>query len=169
MSGNALWYVVETHAHAEAKAAAHLIRQGFETYLPRYRKRRSHARRIDMVAAPLFPRYLFVAIDIAAQRWQAIRSTFGVTRLVGNGEAPTSVASGVIDGLRRREDSAGLVQLENCINFVRGDPVRVVNGAFAACLGLFEGITDGERVAILLEFLGRKVRIVVDASSVAAV
>ena len=34
------------------------------TYLPRYLKRRRHARRVDIVAAPLFPRYLFVAIDM---------------------------------------------------------------------------------------------------------
>ena len=54
------WYVAQTQANAENKAVAHLARQGFATYLPRYLKRRSHARRVDVVAAPLFPRYLFV-------------------------------------------------------------------------------------------------------------
>ncbi|MGH9550353.1 MAG: transcription termination/antitermination NusG family protein, partial [Terriglobales bacterium] len=49
------WYVVQTHPYAETKAAAHLGRQGFETYLPRYVKRRRHARRVNTVAAPLFP------------------------------------------------------------------------------------------------------------------
>jgi transcriptional antiterminator RfaH len=169
MSSGERWYVVETHAHAEAKAAAHLARQGFKTYLPRYQKRRRHARRIDTIAAPLFPRYLFVAIDMAAQRWHSIRSTLGVTRLVSSGDLPSPIASNVIDGLKNRENDAGYVRLETRINLAQGDTVRVVSGAFAACLGLFEGITDGERVAILLEFLGRKVRIVVDAASVAAV
>jgi transcriptional antiterminator RfaH len=56
------WYVVQTHPHAENKAAAHLQRQGFATYLPRYLKRRRHARRTEAIAAPLFPRYLFVAL-----------------------------------------------------------------------------------------------------------
>ena len=54
------WYVAQTHRHAEAKATAHLGRQGFLVYLPRYRKQRRHARRIDTVTVPLFPSYLFV-------------------------------------------------------------------------------------------------------------
>ena len=74
------WYVVQTHPHAEAKAASHLERQGYSIYLPRYLKRRRHARRIEIVAAPLFPRYLFVAIDPLTQRWRSIQSTIGVAR-----------------------------------------------------------------------------------------
>jgi len=58
------WYVVQTHSQAEAKACGHLQRQGFEIYLPKYLKRRRHARRTETVIAPLFPRYLFVAVDM---------------------------------------------------------------------------------------------------------
>jgi transcriptional antiterminator RfaH len=82
----AAWYVVHTHPRAEAKALLNLDRQGFSCYLPRYLKRRRHARRLETVAAPLFPRYLFVALDLACQRWWSIRSTFGVADLVFNGE-----------------------------------------------------------------------------------
>ena len=91
------WYVVQTHPHAESKAASHLTRQDFETYLPRYRKRPRPARRIEMVAAPLFPRYLFVAVNMATQRWRSIQSTFGVSRLVCNGEYPAAVTDDVIE------------------------------------------------------------------------
>ncbi len=65
-----------------------LIRQGFEIYLPRYLKRRRHARKVDVVAAPLFPRYVFINIDMATQRWRPIQSTFGVSHLVMNGDEP---------------------------------------------------------------------------------
>jgi len=162
------WYVVETHPHAEVKAATHLRRQGFDVYLPRYRKRRSHARRVDMIAAPLFPRYLFVAIDIATQRWRSVRSTFGVARLIANGDAPAALMDAAIDGLKKREDQSGFVRLDPGLSLLPGDKIRVLNGAFETCFGLFEGVTDSERVAILLDFLGRKVRIVLDAASVAA-
>ena len=60
------WFVAHTHPHAEGKASAHLARQGFETYLPRYLKRRRHARKIETVAAPFFPRYVFVFVDLGA-------------------------------------------------------------------------------------------------------
>jgi len=162
------WYVVQTQPHAEAKAAAHLCRQGFDIYLPRYLKRRRHARRIETVAAPLFPRYMFVAVDMAVQRWRAIHSTIGVSRLVCNGDSPAVVADAVVDGLKRREDVCGFVKLDCRPRFAPGDKVRVVDGVFTACLGLFDGITDGERVAILLDLLGRKVRVFLDSELVTA-
>jgi transcriptional antiterminator RfaH len=162
------WYVVQTRPQAETKAAAHLGRQGFEIYLPRYLKRRRHARRVDMVAAPLFPRYMFVAIDVAVQRWRSIHSTVGVARLVCNGELPAEVPESVISGLRLGEDERGFVRLEKRPAFRLGDKIRVLDGVFAACLGLFEGMTDGERIAILLDMLGRKVRVVLDADAIEA-
>jgi transcriptional antiterminator RfaH len=162
------WYVVQAHPHCEGKAVWHLGRQGFDAYLPRYEKRRRHARRIETVAAPLFPRYLFVAIDVASQRWRSIQSTIGVSRLVCNGDDPAVLADAVVDGLRGREDARGFVRLDPRPRFAIGERVRIVDGIFASSLGLFDGITDGERVAVLLELLGRKVRVVFDDLSVAA-
>jgi len=164
----ARWYAVHTRPHAEMKAARHLERQGFATYLPRYLKRRRHARKIDVAAAPLFPRYLFVAVDMATQRWRAISSTVGVVRLVCNGDVPAPVPEGVIEQLRAHQDERGFVRLAAGARLRPGERVRVLDGAFCDCLGLFEGVTDGERVAILLELLGRKVRVVLDASLLAA-
>jgi transcriptional antiterminator RfaH len=165
---SAHWYVVQTHARAEAKAAAHLARQGFDAYLPRYLKRRRHARRIETVSAPLFPRYLFVTIDMMCQRWRAVRSTIGVTRLVCIGNDPAPVADTVIQTLRAREDGQGFVLLRPRPQFALGEKVRVLDGVFADCLGLFDGMKDSDRVAVLLDLLGRKVRVVLDEFSIAA-
>jgi transcriptional antiterminator RfaH len=162
------WFVAHTHPHAEAKATAHLNRQGFEIYFPRYLKRRRHARRIETVAAPLFPRYLFVAVDLKAQRWRSIYSTVGVARLVCNGDEPTAVPDGVVEALKTREDANGFIKLEQRPPFRTGDKVRVLEGAFTSYLGLFEGMAERQRIAILLDLLGRKVRVVLDADLVAA-
>jgi transcriptional antiterminator RfaH len=162
------WYVAHTHPHAEAKATAHLSRQGFDVYFPRYIKRRRHARRIETVPAPLFPRYLFVAIDLNAQRWRSIFSTVGVSRLVCNGEDPSPVPVGIVEALKNREDANGFIQLDCRPRFHVGDKIRVLDGAFTACLGLFEGMAERERIAILLDLLGRKVRVLLDADLVAA-
>ena len=165
---NARWYVVQTHAHAEAKALAHLARQGFTAYLPRYLKRRRHARRVETVAAPLFPRYLFVTVDMMCQRWRSIHSTIGVARLVCNGDDPVAVADDIIETLKAREDGLGFVTLRERPRFALGEKVRVLDGVFADCLGLFDGMKDSDRVAVLLDLLGRKVRLVLDEFSVAA-
>jgi transcriptional antiterminator RfaH len=161
---SARWYVVQTHAHSEAKAAGHLTRQGFGAYLPRYLKRRRHARRVETVAAPLFPSYLFVAVDMMCQRWRVIHSTIGVTRLVCNGNEPASVPDVVVDALKRRENDEGFVQLERR-RFEPGTLVQITDGAFASCLGLFEGMRDDERATVLLDLLGRKVRVLIDELS----
>jgi transcriptional antiterminator RfaH len=162
------WYVVQTQPHAETKAVAHLVRQGFVAYLPRYLKRRRHARRIETVAAPLFPRYLFVTVDMETQRWRSIHSTTGVARLVCNGDDPAPVPPDVVEALRRREDHAGFVKLERRVQFAPGERVRVIDGVFADNLGLFEGMADRDRVAILLDLLGRKVRILLDEGAITA-
>ena len=162
------WFVAHTHPHAEGKASAHLARQGFETYLPRYLKRRRHARKIETVAAPFFPRYVFVSVDLAAQRWRSIYSTVGVARLVSHGSEPTAVPEGIVEALKSREDADGFLKLASGPRFRAGEKVCVVDGAFASCLGLFENMADRERVAILIDLLGRKVRVVLDADLVAA-
>lgn len=162
------WYVVQTQPNAENKACAHLTRQGFETYLPRFGKRRRHARRIENVLAPLFPRYLFINVDFATQRWRAIQSTVGVSRLVCNGDEPACLPRHVIPALKLREGAGGVIDLDMRPRFAPGEQVRIVDGAFANCLGLFDGMADRDRVAILLDLLGRKVRVLVEDLSVAA-
>jgi len=162
------WYVVQTHPHAEAKAAAHLGRQGYLVYLPHYHKRRRHARRTEIVPAPLFPSYLFVMMDSFGRRWRSIQSTVGVSRLVCCGEQPALLSAAVINELQSRHNDAGVVQLDLRPRFNPGDKIRIVEGAFATCLGLYEGMADRERVAILLDLLGRKVRVMFDRDAIAA-
>jgi len=166
--GDGAWYVVQTQVNAEAKAVRNLVRQGFEVYLPRYLKLRSHARKIEKVPVPLFPRYMFVRIDIATQRWRSVQSTFGVSRLVLNGSDPAPLAQQVISCLREREDTSGYVQLDQRPTFALGAKVRVLAGVFAENLGLFDGMADRDRIAILLDLLGRKVRVSIEADLVAA-
>ncbi|MCC8952065.1 transcriptional activator RfaH [Bradyrhizobium sp. Pear77] len=168
MEPGSRWCVVQTQVNAEAKAAAGLVRQGFSTYFPRYQKRRSHARKIELVPRPLFPRYLFVAIDVAAQRWRAIQSTLGVSHLVCVGDRPAAVENGIIDALKSREDEAGFVALARRPAFSPGDKVRIVEGAFVDSIALVEDASDHHRVAVLLNLLGRQVRVFVGTGLIAA-
>jgi len=167
-SGGSRWFVAQTHPHCEIKASVHLERQGFVSYLPRFLKRRRHARRVEQIAAPLFPRYLFVSIDLTAQRWRSIESTIGVSRLIGHGDFPTPVPQPVVDAIRSREGADGLVQLLRQPQFAPGDKIRVIEGALYGCCGLYEGMSSRDRVAVLLDLLGRKVRSLVDVDLIEA-
>jgi transcriptional antiterminator RfaH len=166
MSGEQRWYVVHTQPHHEVRADLNLRRQGFATYLPRYLRTRRHARRTETVVRPLFPRYLFVTLDPARDRWRAIHSTFGVSRLVQAGDEPLSVPAGVVEEIRAREDHDGLVALGLPAGIGPGSRVRLIDGIFQDAKGVLERIADDRRVAILLELLGREVRVFVPAASV---
>jgi transcriptional antiterminator RfaH len=88
--------------------------------------------------------------------------------LVCNGDVPAVIDNSIIDGLKVRENADGFIQLERRPQFAAGDKVRVRDGVFCDCLGLFDGMGDRERVAILLELLGRKVRVLLDEEYVVA-
>lgn len=163
MSGQE-WYVVHTQPNNEARAEANLRRQGFATYLPRYLRERRHARRKDVVSRPLFPRYLFVGLDLDRDRWRSVQSTFGVSNLVMVGEKPICLSVDVIDEIRRREDGNGYVALGLPAGLKPGSMVRLVDGLFSDCQGMLERIADSQRVAVLLSLLGRKVRVFVPAA-----
>jgi transcriptional antiterminator RfaH len=162
------WYVVQSHPHSERKAVAHLNRQGFDTYLPCYLKRRRHARRVENVIMPLFPNYLFVAFDAAIQRWRCIQSTIGVVKLVCYNDMPATVPFQIVEELKSKEDERGLIPIDRHPPFARGDRIQVKNGVFSSCLGVFQGLSGSERAAILLDLLGRKVRVVIESDDLAA-
>lgn len=160
------WYAVQTHPGAEARAVGHLGRQGFETFYPRYRKQRRHARKVETVEAPLFPGYAFISLDLDAERWRVVRSTIGVRRLICSGEFPMIVPDAVVDEIRRRGDGNGLVELGPAHSFRPGAPVEIIAGPLAGVNAVFEEIDDSSRIILLLDLMGRNVRLVIAEDSV---
>jgi transcriptional antiterminator RfaH len=110
------------------------------------------------VPAPLFPRYLFVAIDLETERWRAVRSTVGVSELILKGDQPAPVPRGVVEDIRAREDERGYVRLRPRLDLVRGAAIEVTDGPLCGASGIFECAADEERVVVLLDLLGRQVR-----------
>lgn len=162
------WFVVHTRPNAETRALDNLRRQGFETFLPRHKRRRAHARRVDVVERPLFPRYLFVAFDLVGAPWRSILGTFGVSDLIRRGDVPTPVPEGVVEALRAGVDAAAFDELEPAARMRAGDAVRVLAGPFADLIGRFQALADTDRVVVLFDLLGREVRATLSTRAVAA-
>lgn len=151
------WYCAYTQPRMEVWARSNLWERGFEVYLPLYRRRRSHARRIDWVSAPLFPRYLFVEADLEAGERRSIASARGVAQLVAFGERPATVAPEIVAELRAREDEGGHIDLRP--DYAPGEALRVREGALLNQVGLFQGLDDERRVIVLLTLLNRPVSV----------
>jgi transcriptional antiterminator RfaH len=160
------WIVAHCQANAEIKAEAHLKRQGFEVYLPKIKTTRRHARRIEMVLRPLFPRYLFIGFDENSTHWRPICSTVGINHLLTAGERPLVAPSWVIEQLRQREDKNGLFSGAGEKPFSKGDPIKITRGPLAEHAGIFDYLNDSQRVAVLLEIMGRKVKTLVPLEAI---
>ena len=116
----------------------------------------------------MFPRYVFVYLDPEKHQWRAIRSTVGVYNFLSHGNKPIPVPAGVIDSIRYRENDQGLVIIggDQCLN--NGDKVRVTHGPMADKIGIFNHMDDQDRVFLLLDIMGREVRVRVSREVVAA-
>ena len=151
------WYLVFTQPHKEKRAASQLQNQGFGTFLPMHRKTIRHARQFREVIAPYFPRYLFVELSIARDRWLSVNGTFGVTNLVMQGDRPVPVPLGVVEALAVFTDEDGLLSTEGSLR--RDDAVRIATGPFSGLVGELETLEQDGRVKVLLDLMGTKRRV----------
>ena len=151
------WYAVHTLPRREGTAEAHLLQQGFQVFLPRIAATRRHARRVEKIKAPLFPRYGFVRLDLGRDRWRSVNGTNGVSSLVMAHEFPAPVPIGIVESLIDSQSSDGIIDFD--WGFRPGDMVRVVSGPFEGALGELKRLTPSGRVEMLLSLLNATVRV----------
>jgi len=152
LSGGERWYVVRTLAQRERHAAQQLANQNYCAFLPLHLKNRRHARRVETISAPLFPRYLFVILDRTRDRWRSINGTLGVERLLMCGGEPQPVPRGLVENLMLSADEDGTVHLDYPLH--QGQMVKLAAGPFADLVGRLERLDDKGRVSVLLEIMG---------------
>jgi transcription elongation factor/antiterminator RfaH len=163
MSGR--WYLVRTRPKSEKKAQWHLAAQGFQTYLPQIQRTIRHARKLTTVQVPLFPGYLFIALDLEQDRWVSVRSTVGVLSLFSHPDGPPiPVPVGVVESLIERSNR-NVVRLDT--GLVQGQDVRVLSGPFADLIGTLHRIDDNSRVQVLLQMMGAQVPVTLHRSALA--
>lgn len=160
------WLVAMTKPHREALALSHLDRQEFTTYCPLIIKRIRHARRSMDVKRPLFPGYIFIGFEPNA-RWQAIRSTVGISAIIKRGDAPDFLDGSFVDALRAREADGVIAKPE--AQFKPGQSVSITHGPLAHLIGEVLEMRDKERILILLQLMGQEVKTLVSAEVLAVV
>ena len=160
------WHLVYTQARQEKLAQEQLQNQGYEVYVPSFLKKISHARKVQSVSAPLFPRYIFVGLDTEVKPWRVINGTRGVSHIITQNNKPVRIPSKVIHELKAQEDTTGHITLKALDLFKPGETVSFIQGAFEGLSGVIENMDAQGRIDILLNFLGRMMRISVPGSYV---
>ena len=160
------WYAVHTKARDEKLAEENLKRQGFATFLPQVKAQKRRRGRWTESIEPLFPGYLFIHLDLMQQDSSTIRSTRGALGLVRFGGYPATVPPGLVEQLRTATASEeGVVRREHL--FHPGDRVEILTGPFAGLPARILAETGKERVALLLDLLGRANKVVISRHQLA--
>lgn len=161
------WFLVRSKPNAEGTALRNLERQGYEAYLPRLSQLlpwRGHWR--DRVV-PLFPGYLFVALDEGSQALAPVHSTLGVASVVRFGASYAIVPNEIVRELRSRANlETGLHRLALPARLAPGARVRIVAGPFDGLEGVFQREAGDDRAIVLLSVLGQSASVGVPAGSV---
>ena len=151
------WYLAHTLPNKEATVVMRLSAQGFRNFLPRRIKTVRHARRIREVNAPVFPRYIFVALDLDRHQWRSVNGTIGVSSLFMAEDRPLPVPAGVVETLIMSADRTGRLRFAQDLR--KGQKVRLVNGPFADALGVLDRLDNKGRIEVLLDIMGKGVRV----------
>ncbi len=163
LAGDERWFLVHTQPKSESRAELHLGAQGFRTYFPRVVKTVRHARQLRTVRAPLFPRYVFLVLDLGRDRWLSVRSTVGVSSLFTCNGRPVPVPEGIVEALIEHTDEANLTLFHD--GLVTGQLVRILSGPFADFVGKLERLDDSGRVRVLLDMMGTAVPVALHRSA----
>jgi transcriptional antiterminator RfaH len=166
-SGAHVWVAVQTHARKEQVALDNLCRQSFLAYCPLVLRTRRRGCQVSTVCGPLFPGYLFVAVDFGTQLWRPLLSTVGVRTVVRMGNRPGIVPTLFIDAMRSREVD-GVIGIGH-ERLRCGQQVRMEAGALQGLIGTIIEMDARARIVVLMDLLNQQVRVQVDRAQVAAV
>ena len=161
------WFLAQFKPNCHRIAERNLVRQGFQSFLPMQEETRRVRGKFTTFMRPLFPGYLFVAFDKAHGGWQAVNSTYGITRLVSAGKTPVEVPLNLVSQLMQRCDTAGKLLPPKLLS--PGDQVIINKGPFVEFIATIEALTSDRRVWVLLEFMGQKTRVAVPADQLRTV
>jgi transcriptional antiterminator RfaH len=158
---NKKWYVIYTKAKSESIASENLQRQNYYTYLPKVEIVKRRQGRLSPLISPFFPRYLFIQMDIKTDNWAPIRSTRGVCGVVKFEGIPKEVPTRLIQALKNNENSEQLQNITQS-SWKEGDVVAIEQGPFSGYSCIFQGHRSSDRIAVLLDIIGKPTRAILD-------
>jgi len=165
LSNGVAWFCVRSQPKHEQVAAAHLERMGeIEVFNPRIRFARSTRQGPVWVTESLFPNYIFARFD-----WRTclnrVHFAPGVSGIVHFGSQWPTIPDGTIDSLRKVVGATGLENAEQPLRV--GDRVTISGGPLHGLEAVITQVMPGQqRVAVLLDFLGRQSTVHVGLASI---
>jgi len=156
------WYAIHTKSRQEMSAAENLRRQAFEVYLPNIKQAHRYRGQWREKIEPLFPRYLFIRLNLGEENIAPIRSTHGVSKLVSFSGQPVKVPDPLIDALIELADSdSGLLHPKEDL-FEAGTTVTILDGPLQGLEAIFMAHDGEHRSIVLMDMLGKTQQLRID-------
>lgn len=165
------WYVLHTYSGYEDAVARNLKQRIesldmadkiFNVLVPKEKKIKIKNGKRKTVEEKIYPGYVLVEMIVTDASWYVVRNTPNVTGFIGAGTVPIPVSPEEIKELQKRMTGGGESRYK--IEFVVGDPVKIVDGPFKDFDGKVSAI-DEERgkVKVLISMFGRETAVELDS------
>ena len=155
------WHALYTKPRCEQRVAEALGARGVEVWLPHVTH---HGKRGQLLVKPFFPRYLFARFDWSRGGAGNIQWTPGLSRVVMFDHQPAWLPDDLVSRLSDRLEG---IDGDDFLAIKPGDRVRLTAGPFRDAEALFDRRLNGkQRVAVLLQIMGRQTPVVVSANEI---
>jgi transcriptional antiterminator RfaH len=151
---SANWLLLQVKPRQEVRALANLERQQAQCYCPLIQvEKLSRGKRIQVTEA-LFPGYLFINAQPqqGGLSYTTIRSSRGVSKIVGFGAEPITIPEALIEQLKQREGS-GLINAKEKNLPLKGDKVNILEGPFKGLQAVYSHADGQQRAVVLISLL----------------
>ncbi len=157
------WYVVHTYSGFEEKVKLtiedNVRRRGLEEkigqiLIPTEKVVELKAGKKKESTKKFYPGYILINMNLDDETWHLVSSTPRVSGFVG-GEKPTPVQQEEIDIIVQQIEKGPATQVKT--EFDRGDPVRIIDGAFANFNGYVDEIDEvHNKLRVMVTIFGRQ-------------
>ena len=143
------WYIVWTKNQKCEQVANRLSAMGCTVYRPLMRTHKVVFGREAKAVTALFPRYLFVQLDMSDTVWIKVKRTPGVIDFLKVDNKPRIVIDEIIERIREQEVDGVVPYGGKPKTFSKGDVVRITQGVFKDLEGIYV-VENGEQRCLIL-------------------
>ena len=157
MGNSKSWIVARNKPNQDKIALINLEQQNFEFFQPTFKTMSKRQNKFKEIIKPVFPGYIFIAINLEEKNWHKINNTRGISSIIVFGNEIPLIRCELIKELQYRfslnNDPKTVDQFKTGMN------AEITNGPFAQLIGKIEEIDADQRIWILLDILGTQTRV----------
>ena len=157
MSNSKSWIIAKHKPNQYKIALINLERQNYEFFQPTFKTISRRQNKFKEIIKPVFPGYIFIAINLEENNWHKINNTKGISNIIVFGNNIPLIKYELIQELKYRFSSDNIPKADNL--FIIGMNAIFSDGPFAHLIGKISELDDNQRIWILLDILGTQTRV----------